>query len=393
MAGDGVPAAGEEGADGESGRFETEPVKPPLAPHVLCLIDALLRPESVLSLSAEDWDLLIRTAESAEMLATLDARIDAAGLSHRVPCGPARHLSGARAFHAHRLQMARHLLVGLERTLTGFPGKVVLLKGAGYAAQNARFSLGRMFDDVDILVDRQGLDEIEERLKGAGWVSQKPDAYDQHYYRAWAHELPPMRHPRYVLELDIHHTILPVTGRIRPDAFRLIQDAVRLEGSDWHVLGAPDQLLHAAAHLFQDSDCANRLREVFDIDGLVRHHASEDFWTALVQHARHHGLGRPLWYSLHFAQTWLGTPVPGPTLASLRADGPGPISRNLMEIAVRRSLPPPHPDRRPPVRLPVAQRFLLIRSVWLRLPPWLLVYHAVMKTLNSFRRRKESKAG
>jgi len=293
---------------------------------------------------------------------------------------------GAHAFYVHRAQMARYLLRGLAHALDAMPEKLVLLKGAAYVAQGIPFSVGRMFDDVDLMVSRDSLDRVESRLQGAGWLSEKPDAYDQHYYRAWAHELPPMRHPRFLLQLDVHHTILPVTGRLKPDAAKLLEAAVPIPGGPWHALSPADQVLHVAVHLFQDSDCIDRLRELVDFDALLRAHAGPELDDALPKHAAVHGLGRPLWYALRYAQAWLATPVSPALARATDAFAPNAVVRRAMDTLVHRALFPPHPDGRPPRRPPLTHRLLVGRAVWLRMPPGLLIYHATMKALRSTRR-------
>lgn len=359
-------------------------------PHLRTLIRLIVEPDAAESLNINDWDLVVRVAGNAELLGTLHGRLAHAGVLGAVPEAPRRHLAGAHAFYLHRAQMARYLLRGLARALDSLPEKRVLLKGAAYVAQGIPFSVGRMFDDVDLMVSRGVLDDVESRLRQAGWLSEKPDAYDQHYYRAWAHELPPMRHPRFLLQLDVHHTILPVTGRLKPDATKLLEAAVPIPGGPWHALSPADQVLHVAVHLFQDSDCIDRLRELVDVDALLRAHAGEVLDHLLPKHAARHGLGRPLWYALRYAHAWLGTPVSPGLASAIDAFAPNAIVQRAMDALVHRALFPPHPDGRPPRRPPLSHRILAGRAVWLRMPPWLLIYHAAMKGLRSARRRPEA---
>jgi hypothetical protein len=363
----------------------TTPAPPPA--QLRDLIRLIVEPDSAADLTDDAWDLVVRVAGTAELLGTLHGRLAQAGVLSAVPEAPRRHLAGAHAFYLHRAQMARYLLRGLAHALDAMPTRLVLLKGAAYVAQGIPFSVGRMFDDVDLLVGRGDLEDVESRLVEAGWLSEKPDAYDQHYYRAWAHELPPMRHPRYLLQLDVHHTILPVTGRLKPDAVRLLDAAVPIPEGPWHALSPADQVLHVAVHLFQDSDCIDRLRELVDIDALLRAHAGPALDDALPRHASIHGLGRPLWYALRFAEAWLRTPV-SPLLArAVDRFAPDAIVRHAMDALVHRALFPPHPDSRPSRSTPIAHRILAGRALWLRMPPWLLVYHATMKGLRGIRRR------
>jgi hypothetical protein len=54
----------------------------------------------------------------------------------------------------------------------------------------------------------------------------KSDPYDDAYYREHMHELPPLIHKTRDRMIDVHHTILPRTHRITPDALALMSDAV-----------------------------------------------------------------------------------------------------------------------------------------------------------------------
>src|SRR5690606_29818819 len=123
--------------------------------------------------------------------------------------------------------------------------------------------VGRFSSDIDILVDRAELQLAEATLMAAGWEPMKIAAYDQRYYRDWMHELPPLRHGERGTVIDVHHTILPLTSRLKPDAARLVAAARPVDGVI-HVLDAPDMLLHSAVHLFQDGEIRGYLRDLLD---------------------------------------------------------------------------------------------------------------------------------
>jgi hypothetical protein len=354
--------------------------------HLSLLTRSLSQPETVGSLTSEEWDLVVRTARQSRLLAVLAARVRAAGVEGDVPAYVFPHFASEGRVALHRRQMALWEMECLAEALTGLDGPVVLLKGAAYIAQDLPIAQGRLLSDVDLLVHRSRLDEAEEALTSAGWASNKLDAYDQHYYRAWSHELPPMRLPAHTLEIDLHHTLLPPTGRIRIDADALVRDARPLPGSRFSVLCPEDQIVHAAVHLFQDSDCSERLRDLVDVDGLIRHHAvSDSFWESLLGRVAQHGAGRPFWYSLHYAQALLGTPVPRAALESAaRAAPPVPV-RHVMDTLVPRVIGPVHPDLRSPAALRFARWLLYLRSHWLRMPPWLLARHLATKSLRRLR--------
>ena len=64
--------------------------------------------------------------------------------------------------------------------------------------------------------------EVEGALMLHGWSTTHHDAYDQRYYRKWMHELPPLKHNTRGTVLDVHHAILPVTARLKPDSRKLL---------------------------------------------------------------------------------------------------------------------------------------------------------------------------
>jgi len=198
-----------------------------------------------------------------------------------------------------------------------------------------------------------------------------------------------MRAPTLPLELDLHHNILPPIGRLKPDAARLIADSVPVPGSPFRVLRPADQVLHAAVHLFQDSDCVGKLRDLVDIDGLIRHFSAQDgdrFWKEVGESASVHGLGRPLWYALAFCRAWLDTPVPEAAWQELQAYRPPALARSLMTSLAGRVLPPVDPDSEGGLADRAAASALEFRSLWLRMPPWTLAYHGASKLVRSMRK-------
>jgi hypothetical protein len=363
----------------------------PLPDHGALLLAALADPASTARLSEDRWDLLLRTARQAKLLALLAHRLAGAGALDTLPVERVRqHLTGSGCLAQHRRHGALAILWGVDRAFHDFGHPVVLLKGAAYLFQELPMAEGRIFDDVDILVPREAIPEAERRLTAMGWETEKPDLYDQNYYRVWSHELPPMRHGAHRMQLDVHHTILPVIGRARPDATRLLARAIALDGFRFRVLCPVDQVIHAAAHLFQDSDCVGKIRDLVDLDAMIRGFASTPgFWDELANEPRRHGLGRCLWYTLHYCRGLLGTPVPDAVFTALAPEAPPPPLRRWMDAAIPSVIFPRHPDDRHPTRRPLAERLLEARAVFLRMPLHLLVYHALMKQL---RRRKSKTA-
>jgi hypothetical protein len=86
------------------------------------------------------------------------------------------------------------------------------------------------------------------------------------------HELPAMRHIFRGTTLDVHHTILPPTARLKPDARLLIEASVEIPGLPGvRTLALEDLILHSASHLFHEGEPDNLLRDLTDLDLLLKH--------------------------------------------------------------------------------------------------------------------------
>lgn len=369
------------------------PTRSALPAHVRLLLECLIDPQRCRNLDDRQWDLLIRSARTARLLGVLAARIASTGLD-AMDEPVRRQLTAAPVEPRFQRVKALYLIETVEKLMRPLGVTPILLKGAAYIAQKLPISEGRLLSDVDLLVPRSELDRVERQLIHAGWTFRKTDAYDQHYYRAWSHELPPMTCAGQALDLDLHHTILPPTGRLRPDAARLIGGAVAVADCPFRVLAPPDQVLHAAAHLFQDSDCIGRLRDLVDFDGLMRHFGSRDprFHEMLFEHARTHQLGRPLYYAVQISRAWLGTPVAAALERNLKDRfEPNRVARRLVIRSAVSVLPPPDPDTGYSARERFAGALMQLRAMWLRMPPWLLAYHSVRKAVRQLVSRRASR--
>jgi hypothetical protein len=250
------------------------------------------------------------------------------------------------------------------------------LKGAAYIAQSMPLALGRLLNDVDLLVSREDLASTEAALTAAGWKTEVGDEYDERYYREFSHEIPPMRAPGHPLQVDLHHTIAPVTSRVRADDATLFAGIVRMPGGRFCVLDPRDQVIHAAIHLFQDSELTGTLRDLVDIDELIRHHLrAERDWEALVDRSAAHGALGLMWYALHYCREWLGTPIPDRFMPA----PPGLVGRALFEWVFRRVAPPTLLDEAAAPGQRFAALLGRIRYHHLRMPPRLLLRHGLHK--------------
>ena len=345
-------------------------------PPQLVWLQALRRPELALAWSLAEWERVVRLARRLRLLARLAEGLSAAGLDHRVPPQPARHLLAEQRLSRWRTSSMLWTIERVAALLADAPYPRVLLKGSAYLGQSLPIAAGRMPSDLDILIPQAHLADAQARLIDGGWSEAELSVHDQRYYRDWSHEVPPMRHPVLLLELDLHHNILPPVARTHVDADALL---ARLQPSlwpDWEVLSPVDQVLHSAAHLFLDSELRDRLRDLVDLDGLLRHFgAAPRFWVDLPERARELGLCEPLALACHFTTRWLGTPVPSEALQAIKFAGPSGLRRSGLQSLFGRVLMPAEPEQPPPFAQGAAATVLLARYHRQRLPLRLLVPH------------------
>lgn len=321
-------------------------------------------------------DQLLRQAGRGNLTASLGHRLAGAGL--RAGLAP-RIRDRFRAAEVVAAEHERRLRFGLRLASRVFAGSdipVIVLKGGAYLLGGFPTAPGRLTSDLDLMVPEARLAEAEALFHAADWRSEAGDDYDEHYYRAWMHELPPLQHPHLGITVDLHHNISPRTGRLRIDAARLFAAAVPLAGdSPFLRLADEDLVLHLCVHLFHDGEFHAGLRELLDLDGALRRcAATEGFWPRLQARAAELGLRRPLYYGLHFSTALLHTPVPAAVQRDLARAAPPPPLRWLMQAAMAQVLPPPAGDR-PPVARRLAATLLLLRAHWLRMPLPLLLRH------------------
>jgi hypothetical protein len=172
--------------------------------------------------------------------------------------------------------------------------------------------------------------------------------------------------------IDVHHTVLPLTARQRPDAAALITSRVPA-GRGLYVLSPEDMVLHCVAHLLADGDLSGGLRNLWDLRCLLLEFRSQPgFETRLLARAQLHGLHAHLERGLRLQEHVYG-------------EGRF-LFRPSDRLFVRRLLARDGWGRQ---TRPVTRLAFYIRSHWLRMPPMMLARHLWVK----WRRQGSPEAG
>lgn len=348
----------------------------------MLLVDALGDPATTCGLNANGWTALIAMARAEQLIGTLAERLK----SESLPAKVAEILTEARINADYQRRSALWEAECAARALAGYPGKVVLLKGTAYVAAGLTAGEGRHIGDLDIMVAREDLPQVEVLLlsKG-GWEWVKEDPYDDAYYRDHMHELPPLIHKERDRMIDVHHTILPLTAKPKPDAEALRGHAIACPlnangeafggqsidsppNASLFILSPTDMVIHCAAHLIADGDLAGGLRNLWDFHCLTKQfaNADSDFWPQLSARAARHQLLPAVQRAARLSHRLFGTAIPQTWDRNKLADAY--FNRRLTA----------RDEWGRPIRKATRLAFY-IRSHWMRMPPLMLARHLWVK--------------
>lgn len=344
------------------------------------LIDVLRDTFAVKHFSLTQWDLLIRQARRADLLGRIAVLMQENDLFKCVPAGPHEHLVAGLVHAEKHKQVMSWEISRIQDALEKLDIPVIFLKGAAYVIKGLPPARGRIYADVDIMVPKSELANVEKTLMIHGWQAIKLDAYDQRYYRKWMHEIPPLRHRRRLTVIDVHHRILPETTKAQPDPASMFERAMQItKNTKEKTLDPVDMVLHSAVHLFYEGEFEHGLRDIVDLDDLFRYYEKDiTFWQALVTRAKELELEIPLYYAIRYTNKLLGTPIQLDNRMVSGLWNPNRISSVIMDFLFLRVLRPMHASCEMSFSR-LAHFLLYLRSHVLRMPVYLLIPHLLRK--------------
>jgi hypothetical protein len=139
-----------------------------------------------------------------------------------------------------------------------------------------------------------------------------------------------------------------------------------------------DLVLHSATHLFHEGDWQHGLRDLVDLDAMLRGFAvAPAFYPSLLARAAELNLGRPLFYGLRYGRNLLQTPVPDSVMLQCPSR-PSRLAAQAMDRLFLPALSTVHESCHA-TGAAAAQAALYVRSHWLRMPMRLLLPHLAYK--------------
>ncbi|MCE2572323.1 nucleotidyltransferase family protein [Motilimonas eburnea] len=226
-----------------------------------CFLALLRQDDGDLSFSASVWNQILLLGERTQLIGVLAEYL--LPFKARLPERAIQRLDWAQQMVRHQQQSVNMALQQLGEALA--PYSPMLLKGAAYHVANTRNASGRMMSDIDVLIPKQDLERAERSLWLHGWDNRGKSAYDEQYYRAWMHELPPFVHKKTGIVLDLHHHWLPNDCRWQFDIERVRSRAQPLADMAFSLPDPIDLCLHACAHLWLGGEGDKGWRDLRDI--------------------------------------------------------------------------------------------------------------------------------
>ena len=346
------------------------------------LASVLSNPKSVANIGIREWEVLLWQARNSGLTAQLRHSLNLSGILEQAPKAAIRHLEMAWELSQKHAAAAKWELRILAETLKPLEAPVVLLKGAAYCAVSNQASIGRLFNDIDILVPKSVLSEAEELLTVAAWLPARTTSYDERYYREWMHEIPPMEHRDRYTSLDVHHTILPPTAGIPLDPQLLFDAAIPIKGefSFFKMFAPQDMVIHSACHLFFD-EFHKGLRDLYDLHMLFSEFSENaSFWRSLMSRAESMGLAWPVLDALQQCQRLFATNIPEEFLNEFQNRQGHRILQSARQWLFDQVLRPNHSSATSTFTH-FAQWLAFVRSHWLKMPVPLLVFHLSHKLM------------
>ena len=227
------------------------------------LISLFNNPELANKLSMYDWSKVVSHGRDQNMLGRIWWRLQSNSVEKHVPDRVVPHFTSCNLFVEQQEININRELEDISSTLVSRGIDTTVLKGAAYIAVSSNCKHGRIFNDIDILVDHSKIRDAEIALMTQGWFHKKETDYDKRYFREWMHEIQPLIHKDRLTTIDLHHNILPLTNKKHFNADKL--KTIKLKQVPLLTFDLVDRFIHSATHLFTEGEFPHAIRDITDL--------------------------------------------------------------------------------------------------------------------------------
>jgi len=353
---------------------------------VSILVKTWKNPARCIDYNTQQWQLLIHQSRASYMLPRMANKLITYYQNGKIEDRIWHHFSSALLVAKRQVENTSMELNKIEVFFEQKEHQAVILKGAAYSATNLSASIGRTFNDIDILVDKSSVDVIESELWFLGFMPMKEDDYDKLYYRQWMHEIPPLQHIKRKTVLDVHHNILPLTSATTVNVEKLTEHSTLIPGyKKLSILSPQALILHSATHLFHEGEFDKGIRDLIDLELLFQQYFQEKYtFDDLVTLALATGLERELYYAIRYVHNVLTLELTEDELRRVDKFSPKKLNLAFLDFCFLTIFTPNHSSCLT-WKKSLATNLLYWRGHLLRMPLKLLIPHLFKKSYMQIR--------
>jgi hypothetical protein len=285
-----------------------------------------------------NWERVVELANVELVTPALWSGLEKAGLQEVLDDEVRSYLSELHSLNCHRNTAIRRQVEEIVRSFNQIGIEPLLLKGAALMFANTHGDPAvRVMTDVDIMVRKDDLPRVVERISTLGYSTMEREVTDN----GCSHHYPPMfragepatveLHTR--LGDDIDDRMLLTVPEIWRDSIRMSGNGLTCRFMSWsHALFY--NVIHSELHHEGFERGRILLRNLLDLAVMCRLHAAEIDWTDIETRIKSPHLGRVLRSYLHMGSRLFGASVPAAIEA--RTGGRLHFARCLLLIASQR---------------------------------------------------------
>lgn len=339
------------------------------------IVNLFMRPSTLADLALPDRAKVIVVLRKQKVLAKLAHLIFANDIHDTLDVKTCRHLQNAIKIAEKQKEQVFLEAKEITAILSPVSEFVVFLKGAAYSLNDSLAGEGRIYSDIDILVNKQQLLDCEQALALYGWFGEDINDYDEKYYRKWAHEIPPLAHMNRGTIIDVHHNIIPIVSNDAPSV-EALKNHIVTNAQGIQTLSLPAQFVHSAVHLFRNEEYKTAFRDALDLYYMLTE-IGIDQLNSVTSVARELGFNYELGLAFKTLTRLFAMPIPEHEIESL-------MDRSAVRIAFddfvfERVLLPQH--RFLTTKNTAICHFLAtVRGHFIKMPMHLLLYHLFVKS-------------
>ena len=296
----------------------------------------------------EQWTAVADEAVRQKIAPLAWRRLMLGPARHAIPEPVQQHLRDLYLRSAFRNTLLLREAADIAARLTERGLPVLFLKGVHLAADAYAEPALRSMADIDLMVPRDRLAEVDRMFVTWGWGPlPRPDI--EAFCRRYPHIAP--LHKDGSFPVEVHYSIERPTSPFAIDAHDLWDRArpIDLLGVPVRVLSTEDLLLHLCLHAsYHHRFDRAPLKCLLDVAAVADRHEGEIDWTLLGGRAAEWGASRFAWCTLRLARDLLDAAIPEGALEPL---GHEQADEDVIRVARQYIVTPP-------ITLPVAYKEL-----------------------------------